>query len=226
MRHQVLLATFCATASALAQGTASKGSEWHKVSDDDGIIVYQKKVEGLDTVSLRGETTIAASIKHITDLMADNSIAHLWMPMVAERRTLKMLSPMSRVEYTHVAMPWPITDRYFVNIGQAETQPDGSMKLSVKSHERPQDFMPLQPDKVLGILHFSEFLLTKLEGGRKTRIQLEVNTDPKGNIPSWIVNVAQRSWPRDFFTGLIGQLRKRGQIEDTIGPASSKSIAH
>lgn len=226
MRHPVLLATFCTAVSAIAQGPASTGSAWHKVSDDDGIIVYQKKVEGLDTVSLRGETTIAASIKHITDVMADNEIAHLWMPMVAERRTLKMLSPTSRIEYTHVAMPWPITDRYFVNLGQAETLADGSVRLSVMSHEKPHDFLPPQPDKVLGILNYSEFLLTKLEGGRRTRIQLEVNTDPKGNIPSWVVNVAQRSWPRDFFTGLIGQLRKRGQIEDTIGPASPKAVAH
>lgn len=182
---------------------------WERIYDKDGIVVFQRNVEGVSTISIRGEATIDASVADIADTMKDNATAGDWMPNIKAKKDLKAISATERIEYTHVGMPWPITDRYFVNQGKAEYLPGGVLRLSVKS---VKDFEYKEDDKILGELLYSEFVLTPLDNGRRTHMTLEVNTDPKGMIPKWIVNFAQRSWPRKFFEGLIKQLDKNGKL--------------
>ncbi len=203
-----LLATAFLVATPLV---AAGGEGWEKVSDSDGIIVYQKAVADSDTISIRGETVIDASVEDVAAVMKDNSKAAEWIPMVVDRHDIRMTGPNERMEYTHVGMPWPVTDRYFINLGKAEYLPNGVLRLSVRSVEHPDPSL-LEDDKVLGSLHYSVFLLTPVDGGKRTHLELEVNTDPKGLIPKWMVNMAQRSWPRDFVLGLRGQLERKGKL--------------
>lgn len=210
MRFASVVATFVLLNPAVA---FAEGNEWEKVSDKDGIVVYMKNLDGVDTISLRGEALIDATVQDVFDTMKDNAQAHEWMPLVAAKRDLKATNANSRIEYTHIAMPWPLTDRYFINSGTAEQLPDGGMKVFVKSVENPEY---KEDDKVLGELKYSEFLLLPEGGGRQTRIKLEVNTDPKGLLPKFIVNAAQKSWPRDFLNGLKKQLTKRGKLRSAL----------
>lgn len=206
MRIALLVAPllFLQAAPALAEDGV-----WQKVSDDDGIVVFSKNLDGVATISLRGEAVIDASVQEVFDTMKDNATAHEWMPLVAEKRDLQAMGENQRLEYTHVKMPWPLTDRYFVNTGTVEKLDGGGLKVFVKSVENPQH---VEDDKVLGVLKYSEFLLLPEAGGAKTRIKLEVNTDPKGLIPKFIVNAAQKAWPRDFLNGLKRQLLKRARL--------------
>jgi hypothetical protein len=187
--------------------SANAAADWELISDSDGIAVYRKNLEGVATISLRGETLLDATVLEVFEIMKDNEAAHEWMPLVAEKRELGPAGNSSRLEYTHINMPWPLTDRYFINIGTAEHLPGGAMKLSVQSVESPAH---RDESKVLGELKYSEFLLTPEADGAKTRIALEVNTDPKGLVPKWLVNAAQKSWPRNFLNNLKEQLAKRG----------------
>ncbi len=190
----------------IAAPAVAEDATWEKVSDADGIVVYARNLDGVPTISLRGEAVIDARVQDVFDAMKDNETAHEWMPLVVEKRDLKAMGSNQRLEYTHVAMPWPFTDRYFVNTGTVEHLADGGLKVFVKSVENPEY---KEDDKVLGELKYSEFLLLPADGGAKTRIKLEVNTDPKGLLPKFIVNAAQKGWPRDFLKGLMGQVAKR-----------------
>jgi hypothetical protein len=209
--------TAAPAASQSAAPTPTAGV-WQKVSDQDGIIVYEKDLEGSETISLRGEAVIDAALADVAAVMKDNTQAAEWVPFVASRRVLEAISPDERIEYTHVRMPWPIVDRYFINRGRQEPLPGGALRLFVQSVATPNPAW-LEDDKVLGDLHYSEFLLFPLDGGRRTRLTLEVNTDPRGMLPKWLVNMAQRSWPRDFVTGLVGQLQKRGRLATEVAKA-------
>lgn len=200
----VAVTLFFQAAPALADEPA-----WEKVSDEDGIVVYSRNLDGLATISLRGEAVIDASVQEVFDTMKDNTTAHEWMPLVAEKKDLQAMGANQRLEYTHVKMPWPLTDRYFVNTGTVEKLDGGGLKVFVKSVENPTH---RDDDKVLGELKYSEFLLLPEADGAKTRIKLEVNTDPKGMIPKFIVNAAQKGWPRDFLTGLRKQILKRAKL--------------
>lgn len=195
----------------------AQASEWQQVSDNDGITVYQKSEPG-DGLSLKGETVIPARLDDVVNIMKDNNLAHLWIPRVASRRDLYQISDMERVEYTHVAMPWPVTDRYFINRAKSTRLANGQMRIFVQSLDNP-DSKYFEADKVLGFLHYSEIMLTPVDNGTGTHISIEINSDPRGLLPKFLVHAAQRNWPIDFFTGLTGMLTKAGTI-------TAKNLAH
>lgn len=210
--HILLGATILLAPNVHAEG--SEHNKWEQIADSDGITVYQKTGDS-PVISLRGETTIPAHLSDIFEIMKNNATAHEWIPMVKERRDLKQISDKERIEFTHIEMPWPMSDRYFINKAQADYMPNGKLRIFVQSIETPDEAW-LEHDKVLGVMHYSEFILTPLGG--KTHMVIEVNSDPKGLIPKFLVNAAQRSWPRKFFTGLTDMLRKTSKISphDTV----------
>lgn len=207
----VVFALAATASTAHAWSSDEKG--WEKISAGDGIVVYKKVDDGSATITIRGEALIPAKLDDIADVMKDNKTAADWMPLIVARRDLKTLTANSRLEYTHLGMPWPVTDRYFINHAQADRNADGSMRMFVRSVDEP-DADYLESDKVLGFLHTSEFLLTPKDGG--TFMQLEVNSDPRGMIPKFLVNMAQKKWPRDFFEGLKKQLETRGLLKKDV----------
>ncbi len=220
MRPVVSALAFALTLASIAPafaGAADSLDGWETVSEGDGITVYKKLLNDGDIIAVRGAALIPARLDDIAAVMKDNKTAADWMPMIAERRDLKQLTPNSRLEYTHLAMPWPVTDRYYVNLAQADQLPNGALRFFVKSVDDP-DKAYLEDDKVLGFLHVSEFILTPVDGGAGTEIKLEVKTDPRGLIPKVLVNLGQKRWPRQFFEGLIDQLKMRGQYAAKASP--------
>ena len=53
----------------------------------------------------------------------------------------------------------------------------------------------------------SLYRLTDMEGG-KTRVEVEIQTDPKGWMPIWLVNLVQKDWPLETLNGMRGELSK------------------
>jgi len=203
----LLAAGACLTALAT-------GHEWDQISAADGITVYQKNLAGSDVISLRGEALIMATAVDIAAVMKDGKLASDWMPLVSSRHVLAPLSATERIECTHISLPWPVKDRYFINLAKIESLPNGVLHLSIHAVEKP-DPAWLESDKVLGEMHLSEFVLTPVNQGTATFMTMEVHTDPQGMIPKFLVNLAQRSWPRDFFTGLNQELAKLGKLRSS-----------
>lgn len=184
--------------------------DWKKVREKNGIVVYERESSSSDIVSLKSEVIISASPYDIYKILKDNTCASDWMPLVAEKRNLEVISEDYRVEYTHIDMPWPIKDRYFINLAKADFHPNGSITIFAKSVDYPSY---TSAEKVLGFLQYSKFLLQPVEKG--THITMEVNSDPKGHIPKWFINFAQRKWPINFLTCLIKHLKEAGKLNST-----------
>ena len=200
---------FFITTMCISYTGLSAADSWVQIGEDEGITVFQKQETDSEIISLRGETTLNTTIDKIQEILRDNSIAHHWIPLVKVKKDIKIINHNERIEYTHVDLPWPLDDRYFVNKAQSETRPDGKVVSYVKGieeHEIKED------DKVMGFLYFSGVTMTPLEGGKKTHLIVEINSDPKGSIPKWLVNVFQKDWPVKFFTGLKEQIEKRQKL--------------
>ncbi len=202
----------------LTNSTVAQSVNWQLAGDEGGILVYTREEAGSDIISLKGEATLAASTTAIFEILKDNSIAADWLPMVVEKRDVKAVNDQERLEYTHIKMPWPLTDRYFVNRARIDYPAGGVFHISVRSVEETDI---VETDKVRGFIHLSELILTPVDGGKRTHMTIELNTDPRGSVPKWLVNLAQKNWPRNFFRGLITQLAKRGHL-----PTAEPALAH
>ena len=56
-------------------------------------------------------------------------------------------------------------------------------------------------------LNQSKYLLEPL-GENKTRVTVEIHTDPKGLLPAWLVNLIQKGWPVKTLNNLKNQTAK------------------
>jgi len=178
---------------------------WKKIYDRNDIVVFMKDPSANGTISVRGEGLLGFSPAEVFSVIENTKRAPEWMPLVKERRTLEQLDATSRIDWTHIGLPWPLRDRYFIDRAQlTKNEQDGTYTISIKSVPEPKKSW-LVDDKVLGFLHYSELTLTPLEG-KKTYLTIEVNTDPRGEIPLWMVNLQQRQWPRKFIEGLRDEL--------------------
>ena len=202
---------------ALSADKTSSQSGWEQISDEDGIIVYQRSELGSRVLSMRGEGVVAAVPQAVFSTISNNDEAQEWVPLVVARSTVKELTGTQRIEYTHVSPPWPVADRYFINVLSVERRRDGSIYVVVQS-AKPAQIDPswLHDNMVLGELLYSDFTLTPTDGGRHTHLSFTLQTDPKGVLPKFLVNLFQRRWPRDFMLGLRRQMQRKGLLETDV----------
>ncbi len=192
----------------LLLASTSFGDEaWEQLSDEDGIKVWRREVEGSPVVAFRGEAVMNASLAKVASVLDDTKRKGEWVCNLLEAKDVKIISPLERIEYNRTDAPWPISDRDFVF--KADVKLDKKAKtlyVHIKSTTDPS--CPVDEDKaVRGELLDSKYTLVQLEDGR-TRVTVEIQVDPKGSVPKWVVNWAQKGWPRKSLEGIRGQCAK------------------
>jgi hypothetical protein len=205
MKKLLVLVTLLLSGAATC--IAGDKDAWEQLSNEDGITVWRREVAGSPVVAVKGEAVIAASLAKTASVLADTSRAKEWVCSLGEARVLRVISPTARIEYNRLAAPWPVSDRDFVfsteiKIDRKARTVTFELKSVVDALAPPDD------DKaVRGELLSSTYVLTQVEE-RKTKVTVEIQVDPKGSIPKWLVNYAQKGWPRGTLEGVRDQAAK------------------
>jgi hypothetical protein len=213
------LTALAASSGRQPQSTASTAS-WELMNDRNGVQTWGIDADDDGFVSFKGVSVIDAAIDDVVTTMKDDSTAHNWMPMVAARRALRQISEGHSIEYMHMKMPWPCTDRYFIEDTHIETLPEGGVAFVIESIAKPEAAW-LDADKVLATFRHSEFRLRPVEDGKKTELVFEVVSAAGGSVPTWLVSLAQQSWPHDFVVGLRAELTRRGKLGSQLAQGES-----
>ena len=176
--------------------------EWDEIYTQHEVIVSRASIEGSRLVAFKGDTIMDASAGKVLHVILDNDHRTEWVGRLMESRVLERHSPFDYIVYQSFGLPIPFSDRDYVYRGQASRDSDGSIVLAMASIEHPD------APETIGVrakLVNSRYRLTPLDDGR-TRVEVEIVTDPRGSMPAWIVNLVQRTWPRDTLTGIRDQL--------------------
>lgn len=188
----------------LALADASQ-ARWEKVDSADGIDTYRREIPGSPLLAIRGVADVDGSILHVASVLMDTTRLTEWMDRVVEARRISTLGPLHFIEYERASLPFPLTDRDFVIESWVEVDP---VKKQVILRARSTQY-PAIPvgELVRGEVLYSAFTLSALDA-QHTHLVAEVHTDPKGSIPKWMVNMAQKSWAHDTITGLRRQVAR------------------
>lgn len=190
-----------AVASTLLSGTAWG---WEQIDEGDGIRVYKKDIPNSDLVAFRGDSLIDAPIEKVLWVLGDNTYRTEWVDRLKHSRILEQKGPYDYVVYQHFGLPFPASDRDYVYRGKAVKTGPGKVVLHLESVEHPK-----APETV-GVR--AQLVKSRYEliakGKNQTIVIVEIQTDPKGWIPSWVVNLIQKSWPRKTLTALRKQVKK------------------
>lgn len=193
-----------------AVAMADEGS-WENIGVFDGVKVWRKQVPGSDLFAFKGEIVANVHIGKIMTTFQDREQRKHWVDRFKEQKMLERPNPLTEVYWIHFALPFPITDRDYVM--RAEGQIDAANKVftarikSVKDGRKPDDDCCVRAEAKNTYYRFEA-----IQGSEKTKLTVEVHTDPKGSLPDWLINIIQKKWPSKTLSGLINRAKAQNQI--------------
>jgi START domain len=215
------LFTTLALAGAVQADAPAAAPKWEQFDEEDGIKMFRRDVPGSSIVALRGEGFVAAPITRVASVLIDRKRSVEWIDRLVKTKLVRQVSDTESIEWDHIKTPTPLKDRDFVFKSSIATDP--AKKKVIFSYSSVTD--PLAPetdDYVRGSFKGGKFELTMAtrtnKDGTKTRgtiVNAEVEVDPRGSVPKFIVNMVQKSWPHQTLTALRKQVAKPDIKDDT-----------
>lgn len=176
--------------------------------------MFRRDVAGTSIVGLRGEAFVAAPIVRVASVLADRKRSTEWIDRLVKTKVIREISESESINWNHIKTPSPLKDRDFVFRSLITTDP-AKKKVVFSYHSVTDPIAPEYDDYVRGSFKSGKFELTMAErtnkDGSKTKgtiVVAEVVVDPKGAVPTFIVNMVQKSWPHKTLTALRKQVAK------------------
>lgn len=190
--------------SSLNATEASAGG-WETVGTYDRVKVSRKTVEGSSLFAFRGITEADIPLDILIGTFVDPTQRRHWVDRYAKHETINK-TPLSETYWIRFKLPPLVSDRDYVLKSTAVVNEDkGVVEIRIKSvkHAKyPEDCC------VRAEVKSTYYKFTALSA-TKTRLEVEVHTDPKGLLPNWLVNLIQKKWPSKTLSRLIKHARKR-----------------
>ena len=177
---------------------------WEKVGDEAGVEVYRRAVPGSAFLAVKGTGFVEAPVRTVALVLLDDERAHEWVDSLAEARVVRVVSPTEYIEYNHAAMPLIVSDREFVDDVSMAADPAAR---TVVIRSVPVDDPSIPRTRIVRGVLDATYLLESV-GGR-TRLTVEIESDPKGWLPAWLVNFFQKDWARSTIEGIRRQCAKK-----------------
>jgi hypothetical protein len=180
---------------------------WEKVNEQDGITVFRKSFPDSEVKGVGGEALINAPIGKILWVLMDNDHKNEWVDKFKSTRTVETPSDLVSIQYAAFSMPFPVTDRDFVyRYDFRLDQSINAVVVDVKSVEHAKE----PANKTIGVRGFIPYgrYILQPKGPNQTFVKVEYLADPKGSIPTWVVNIVQKNWPYKTIAGLRKQVKK------------------
>lgn len=171
-----------------------KNDGWVLKNEKDAIKVYYRKTAGIYELKLA--TSIKVSLSSMAHLLDEVDDYPVWGYKVSEARLLKRVSPTELFYYTKIDFPWPLSDRDVIMHTRTEQDPHTRALHSIST--ALPDYIPGMADVVR--IPKASIQWTVIPGnGGWAYIEYYLYSDPGGNLPDWVVNMALDVGPRETF---------------------------
>ncbi len=193
-------------APAMAEGS------WEWVGNIDGVKTWRKEVKGKDTVAFKGEVFANVHIGKILKVFIDGKHRRHWVDRYDDHKTFKKQALLEDY-WISFDLPWPVSNRDYVLRSTGVANADDAVFIcdikSIKLDQAPEHDCCVRAEAYGTYYKFEAF-----RGKQRTKLTVEVHTDPKGILPTWLVNSIQKKWPSKTLNGLIKHARKVNQIAE------------
>jgi hypothetical protein len=176
------------------------------VNTSDGIQIFEKETQHDGLIEFRGVGVVDAPLPLVATVISDTTRRREWINGLAESRILRWEGKDKFIEYDHIEMPIFFSDRDFVStVIIRSRRPEKELTFLYQSVDDPA---APRTRYIRGKVINMTFHLSSIDNSRKTKVDAEFLCDPKGWIPSWLVNFFLKDWPRDTFRGLRKEVLK------------------
>jgi hypothetical protein len=191
---RLLLLLFC-----LQLPLTAISQNWTLRKNQDSIRVYTAHTDDSKFKRIRTDFTIRTERGELFDLLLKVENYTNWQFNTVQSRLIEKISPREIIYYNEVSAPWPVSNRDLV------------IHLKIEEHENSPEFRILtwsEPDIMAvknGIVRvpFSkgEWKVTENKSGLMS-VRFEMQIDPGGEIPVWLINLTSAVGPYYSFKNL------------------------
>ncbi len=202
----------CLSLAFLSSAAVAQEGAWESIGTYDGVKVWRKTVPGSELFAFKGEIVTNLHIGKIMTTFLDREQRKFWVDRFADQKMIEKPNPLSELYWIHFGLPFPISDRDYVL--KADGQVDNAAHVftarikSVVDPRKGADDCCVRAEAKNTYYRFEA-----LPGSEKTKLTVEVHTDPKGSLPDWLINLIQKKWPSKTLSGLITRARAQNQIQ-------------
>lgn len=203
MQRRILMAlSLCLLSANLCYA----GDSWEKINEEDKIKVYKKDIKGSSYVAFKGEGIVKMPIRVVLGVIVDNKHRTEWVARLKKSTVLERISAFEFIVYQHFELPALMSDRDYVYRAKGWRNKQGQVIVDLSSCKHPK------APSTVGVraeLIKSRYVLTPVgKNEMETKVEVEIQTDPKGWIPAWLTNMIQKSWPLKTLRGIRKQVTK------------------
>lgn len=201
-------------------------SKWKLIDDQKSIRTYEKTVSNNGLVAFRGEVMIAAPLKRVATILVHQPHQKEWVHNYVKGYNVAEINDLEYIQYSETKVPWPFQNRDFVFRANVMIDRDpATLLIAMKSEEHPS--APPIEGIVRGEMIHSYYYLKEQPDGMHTRMVVEMEVNPKGEIPLWLVNLSQRGWPHQTLFSIRKMAARKDlkilkKIEEYFGKSGSK----
>lgn len=213
MKKQLILLILLMTSQCVIASEINDDN-WIKVRDENNIQVYTVEQAGTDIIKAKAVALIHASLEKIQQKLDDIDARPEWIPYLKYSKIISQQSPAERIEYSLFSAPWPASDRDFVyqlnRIQHLNAENQRVDNRVYQMHSVVSELVPEEVRLIRGEIFESVYSLTAVDK-ELTRVELTYHADPKGWLPTWIINIIQRAFPYRMMENLKQKMEKSDQ---------------
>lgn len=185
--------------------SAFSQTNWKLIKNKDGIQVYQRDSKNSDFKSIKVECTLEGNFDKLVAIINNVSNYKDWVYNNKTATLLKRISPNEFYYYTEAFLPWPLDNRDAV-MHTKITRDSLNRFLKINATAVP-NYIGRKTDKVRITRSDINWHVTR-PSSNAIHVVYTFETDPGGNVPSWLVNSFADKGPFESFKKL-GELLKK-----------------
>ncbi|MGC4021097.1 MAG: START domain-containing protein [Cyclobacteriaceae bacterium] len=172
--------------------------------NQDSIKVYTCNTDTSKFKSIKAEANVNTSLDKLEKFLLDFPNYKNWQFNTIESRSLKKIADTEFIYYTQIEAPWPVNDRDMV----VRFILVRSNKQLIVTANSESNILENKKDIVRVPASRSKWTITEVSENRVS-IKYEIQIDPGGNIPAWLVNWMCANAPYQSFKKLRELLEKK-----------------
>jgi hypothetical protein len=179
--------------------------DWVLKKNKGGVKVYVRDQAGTNIKELKFSTTIEASLTTIAAVLTDVKGYDEWSYGASNSRVVKRISDTEVHYYTEVDFPWPFDNRDVILHSKFWQD---KKTLALHSYSSSSHWMEKESDGIIRIKKCEISWVFTPIGNGKVQVDYFLNSDPAGNIPAWMINLAADQGPLNTMALFKEMLKK------------------
>ncbi len=190
-------------------------NKWVLLEKENKIQLFTGTKDINDIYPYKAKVWVPFTIPEIIAVFLDTKRKKQWIPRLRTSWAEEVPnSKASRLEYAEVLMPFPFDNREV--LVQIDTIIEGSLDKIRLHCKSVQNERIIRKGNIRALVYPSNLTLTWDKEKKETLLEAVSFTDPQGNIPTWVVNLFQKSEALTMAQALIRQLRKNLYSKEEI----------